>query len=85
MVLLRKIEDFECTYDLHSPIWWYTKEPFIYLTVNQALRTPDINVRIEMGFSIRDIHREIEHLYVETGNYRTVIEVKVCQVMNLRR
>jgi hypothetical protein len=75
MVLLKQIEDFECAYDLHSPIWWYTKEPFIYLTVNQALRTQNINVIIKMGFVIRDIHREIEQIHAEpgkNGDYRTV-------------
>ncbi|CAF4820183.1 unnamed protein product, partial [Rotaria sp. Silwood2] len=60
-----KIRDFEQLYEHHSPIWWYTKEPFIYSIVNKALRTQEIDVIIKMGFFIQDLHRQIEQLHTE--------------------
>jgi hypothetical protein len=40
-----KIRDFERLYESHSPIWWYTKEPFIYSILNKALRTQESNFK----------------------------------------
>ncbi|CAF4974428.1 unnamed protein product [Rotaria sp. Silwood1] len=60
---LNVIDKFIDDYDLHSPIWWYTKEAFIYSMVNRALRTQNIEVIIKMGFFIRDLHRQIEQLH----------------------
>lgn len=58
------MDKFEQEYDLHSPVWWYTKEPFIYSTLNQALRTQDNDVVMKMGYFIRDLHRQPEQLHV---------------------
>jgi tetratricopeptide (TPR) repeat protein len=63
---LRMINEFEQDYALHSPIWWYTKEPFIYSTLNTALRTQDIEMIITMGFFVQDLHRQIEQLHADT-------------------
>lgn len=60
---INKIHDFERLYEHHSPIWWYSKEPFIYSTLNKALRIQEIDVIIKMGFFIRDLHRQIEQLH----------------------
>ena len=59
---LRAIDKFERDYDRHSPIWWYTKESFIYSMLNRALRTSDIEIVIKMGFFIRDLHRKIKQV-----------------------
>ncbi|CAF3408607.1 unnamed protein product [Rotaria sp. Silwood2] len=61
--ILHAIDNFEQNYYLHSPIWWYTKEPFIYLVLNRALRLQNIDVILKMGFFIQDLHRQIEQLY----------------------
>ena len=47
----------------HSPIWWYTRECFVYEMINKALRTENIDILIKMAFFIRDLHRQIERLY----------------------
>ena len=65
-VQLGIVNTFERDYKLHSPIWWYTKEPFIYSTLNQALRKQDIEIIIKMGFFLQDLHRQIEHIHLET-------------------
>ena len=35
---------------------------YIYRLLNGALRTQDVEVVIKMGFFLRDLHRQIEHL-----------------------
>ena len=65
----QKIDKFEQEYDRPSPIWWYTKEPFIYSTLNQALRIQDTDTILKMGFIVRDIHCQIEELHNEANNY----------------
>ena len=57
------IQEFADDYEKHSPIWWYTRECFVYEKMNKAFRTQNIEVLIQMGFFIRDLHREIEKLY----------------------
>jgi tetratricopeptide (TPR) repeat protein len=57
------IEEFENNYEKYSPIWWYTRECFVYEMMNKALRTENIDILIKMGFFIRDLHRQIENLY----------------------
>ncbi|CAF3702174.1 unnamed protein product [Rotaria sp. Silwood1] len=68
-----KIRDFERLYEHHSPIWWYTKEPFIYAILNKALRTQEIDVIIKMGFFIQDLHRQIEQLHKEANQTSKMI------------
>ena len=57
------IGEFEQDYERPSPIWWYTRDCFIYSMLNKALRTQDIDIIIKMGFFLRDLHRHIEHLH----------------------
>ncbi|CAF1619006.1 unnamed protein product [Adineta ricciae] len=62
---LRKqpLVQFQKFYDRHSPIWWYTKETFVYTTLNNALRAQDTEMLIKMGFFLRDLHEEIKQNY----------------------
>jgi tetratricopeptide (TPR) repeat protein len=57
------IKEFQNNYEKHSPIWWYTRECFIYQMINKALRTENIDLLIKMGFFIRDLHQQIQNLY----------------------
>jgi tetratricopeptide (TPR) repeat protein len=70
---LQKIDTFEREYAQHSAIWWYTKEPFIYSTLNKALRTQDITIIIIMAFFLKDLHREIEKLHQKSQETSEII------------
>jgi tetratricopeptide (TPR) repeat protein len=59
------IRRFSYDYELHTSIWWYSKESFIYSTLNKALRTQDIEVIIKMGFFMKDLHQQIEQIHLE--------------------
>ena len=60
---LRVIDEFAANYRPESAIWWYTRESFIYRMLNRALRTLEGDIIINMGFFIRDLHRQIEQLH----------------------
>ena len=62
---LNIIHDFEHNYRSKSPIWWYTRQCFTYQMLNQALRTLEGGTIINMGFFIRDLHKQIQELYRE--------------------
>jgi hypothetical protein len=64
--MLKTLDEFEQTYERWTPIWWYTKESFIYSTLNKALRTHDIETIIKMGFFIQNLHQQIQQLHLET-------------------
>lgn len=60
---IQLIDQFDRDYHIHSPIWWYSKETFIYSILNRAFRTQEINTILIMGFFVQDLHRQIKHLY----------------------
>ncbi|CAF1648639.1 unnamed protein product [Adineta ricciae] len=65
------IDEFERNYRPGKAIWWYTRECFTYKMLNQALRTLDGEVIINMGFFLHDLHKQIEQLHKEQViNYR---------------
>jgi len=59
---LVNITSFQRSYKNHSAVWWYTKESFLYSTVNRALRTQDVTTLFMMGFFIRDLHLQLIEL-----------------------
>lgn len=59
---LLNITSFQTNYRNHSAAWWYTKESFLYSTVNRALRTQDVTTLFMMAFFIRDLHLQLREL-----------------------
>jgi tetratricopeptide (TPR) repeat protein len=62
---LKYVDELERKYLDKTPIWWYTCECFLYPMLNRALRTTDVDIIIQMGFLIGDLHRHIEKLHKE--------------------
>ena len=71
-VQLQVIDQFDQNYHAHSPIWWYTKESFIYSVLNTALRTQDIEIILKMRFFLRDLHQAIKQLHSKTNYHWTL-------------
>ncbi|CAF3692818.1 unnamed protein product [Rotaria sp. Silwood1] len=65
---LKIIDEFQKDYHKHSPIWWYTRECFIYRMLNCSLRTFDITLIALMGFFIKDIHQQIKEIHSKKHN-----------------
>ena len=72
-VQLSTIDRFDTDYELHSPIWWYTKESFIYSMINKGLRSLDIEIIIKMGFFMQQLHQQIRQLHSETNQTKQII------------
>ena len=47
----------------YKSIWWYTRCPLIFETLNKALRTQDIDMLFKMRFFIVDLHRQLQELH----------------------
>ena len=62
---LKNIDKLEQKYHHETPIWWYSYACFLYPMLNRALRTIDVDVIINIGFFICDLHRQIEQLHKE--------------------
>lgn len=60
---LKLANEFGRNYHADKVIWWYTREGFIYETLNHALRLLEADIVVNMGFFIHDLHRRIEHLH----------------------
>ena len=65
---LNIIDEFERTYRSKSPIWWYTRECFLYRMLNHALRELQGDTIVNMGFFMRDLHRQIQQLHSQQVN-----------------
>ena len=60
---LPHIEKLQREYRKQTPIWWYTSDCFLYSMLNLALRELDMEIIVNMGFFIVDLHRQIEQLH----------------------
>jgi tetratricopeptide (TPR) repeat protein len=63
--VVENVDQLKRTYHNRTSIWWYTYEPFLYIMLNRALRTTDVDIIIKMGFFIGDLHRDIVKLHKE--------------------
>ena len=62
---LKYVDQLAETYPKPTPIWWYTRESFLYPMLNRALRAMDVNLMVKLGFFISDLHRQIQELHRE--------------------
>ncbi|CAF2779180.1 unnamed protein product [Rotaria sp. Silwood2] len=67
------IKEFKNDYNQSSSIWWYTRECFISSMLNKASRIQNMDILINMGFFIRDIHLEITRLSSKSNNQNRLI------------
>ncbi|CAF2244692.1 unnamed protein product, partial [Rotaria magnacalcarata] len=71
-----EINDFKRKYRQKSPVWWYTKEIFLYRMLNRGLRSLDMQAMTKLGFFIRHLHRQLEQLHQEQlANFQTALTV----------
>ncbi|CAF3442889.1 unnamed protein product [Rotaria sp. Silwood2] len=59
------VNKFEHEYHQHDPIWWYTFNSFLYSMMNRSLRMMEVNLIINMGFFIQDLHNSISKLHAQ--------------------
>jgi hypothetical protein len=57
------LQEFERRYRPEKAIWWYTKEGFTYQLLNRALRQLEVEMIVDMGFFLQDVHQQISALH----------------------
>jgi len=62
---LKHVDEIQKNYRNQTPIWWYTRETFLYKILNKALRLMDIDIILQMGFFVCDLHKQIADLHAE--------------------
>jgi hypothetical protein len=62
---LRKIDEFECTYDPRDAIKWYTIDCFLYRLINRSLRIESIDLIFKLRYFIHDLHNQLAQLQME--------------------
>lgn len=80
-IMMERVTKFEQQYTANNALYWYTSEPFIYDTLNKALRTlfsPSLQL---FEFFIRDIHAQLSLLY-ESCSESGIIHLYRGQAMN---
>ncbi|CAF4046364.1 unnamed protein product, partial [Rotaria sp. Silwood1] len=60
---LRKIQEFEETYNTDNVIEWYTRDAFLYRLLNRALSTRDISIIFRFRFVLVDLHHRLTYLH----------------------
>lgn len=53
---LKKLESFNVDYDIDSVLEWYTKDSFLYRTLNRAFRSQNIELLLLLQFYICDLY-----------------------------
>lgn len=53
------IDEFEQTYNEHSPVWWYTRQSFLYKVLNKALRDRHIETLYAFRYFIRQLNEQL--------------------------
>lgn len=60
---LKTIDDFKKNYKATDAVRWYTKQCFLYQSLNRSLRFLEVDLILLYGFFIRDLHQELTKLH----------------------
>jgi tetratricopeptide (TPR) repeat protein len=60
-----KIKDFDVNYSTDEAISWYTRDSFLYRTLNKALRTENIDIIFKFRFFLSDLFNQLKLLHNE--------------------
>ncbi|CAF4694808.1 unnamed protein product, partial [Rotaria socialis] len=71
-----EISEFKREYHDRSPVYWYTKQMFLYGMLNRAFRTLDMEWMTKLGFFIRNLHIRLGELHQDQlVDFQTVLTV----------
>ena len=77
---LRIIDELESTYQANQAVWWYTRDSFLYVILNKALRQQDYVLLFTLRFFLRDLFNTL----VEQKNFNeSIIHLYRGQVLDV--
>ncbi|CAF1545257.1 unnamed protein product, partial [Rotaria magnacalcarata] len=66
-----EINELKSKYHQKSPIWWYTREIFLYGMLDCGLRSLDMEAMSKLGFFIRSLHLQLKQLHQQqSANFK---------------
>ena len=70
------IDLFEKTYNSHTAIQWYTRDTFLFRTINKALRSSDVEMMFKMRYFLTDLYVQLDTIYKQSQDFyrRPIIE-----------
>jgi len=68
-VILAEIDEFENTYHSHTAVQWYTRDSFVWRTINQALRTSNVDAMFKLRHILTDIYTHLNDVYQQKHSY----------------
>lgn len=66
--LLQQIDDFEENYNCNNALNWYTRDTFLFRTLNEILRSTDVNNMFKCRHFFIDLYQQLNGIYRELIN-----------------
>jgi hypothetical protein len=64
--ILGEINNFEINYHSYGSVQWYTRDSFIWRTINQILRLSDVDSMIKLRYILTDLYLHLNQSYKQT-------------------
>ncbi|CAF0938148.1 unnamed protein product [Rotaria sordida] len=61
--ILAEIDEFEDTYHSHAAVQWYTRDSFVCRTINQALRSSNVEAMFKLRYILTDLYAHLKESY----------------------
>lgn len=79
-----KINEFLFSYESKEAIKWYTRDSFLYRSVNKALRSADMKEMVIFRPYIRDLCEQLEQLHQQNDTKKSITVFRGCGDMSSR-
>ncbi|CAF3537908.1 unnamed protein product [Rotaria sp. Silwood1] len=61
--ILAEIDNFENTYHSNAAVQWYTRDSFVCRTINQALRSSNVDMMFQLRYILTDLYAHLNESY----------------------
>lgn len=68
LFILDQIDIFDHDYNANNAVHWYTRDSFLFRTINEILRSNDVNIIFKFRHFLIDLYKQLDDIYRETIN-----------------
>ncbi|CAF4393141.1 unnamed protein product [Rotaria sp. Silwood2] len=79
---LKIVDELEEYYDAPAALYWYTRDSFLYRTLNRALRCRDDHTLVTLSFFIHDIYNQLKSEQTKSISESAIVHVYRGQLMS---
>jgi hypothetical protein len=75
--VLAEIDNFQNTYHSHAAVQWYTRDSFVWRTINQALRSSNVDTMFKLRYILTDIYDHLNDSHKQRTRYlsKSMVEI----------